>query len=107
MGSLTAWTDDSGLKISDGSDLSNTDVAGLGITSWETSEFSYNQATVTTNFNGANLSGLELTFSGNNFGYNDTFVGADFSNSIITATGNQIFLFSYVSYEISREPRSI
>lgn len=98
-GSITAWTD-STLKISDGSDLSNVDFTALGITSWTTAKFSFNQATGTANFDGANLSGLGLTFSGNNFGYNDTFVGADFSNATIAnASGNnQFFLFSDLSY---------
>ncbi|CAA6679924.1 MULTISPECIES: PEP-CTERM sorting domain-containing protein [unclassified Lentimonas] len=93
------WTD-STLKINDGSNLSNTDFTALGITSWATGKFSTNGGTAVTNFNGANLSGLGLTFSGNNFGYNDTFVGADFSNSTISnASGNnQFFLFSDLSY---------
>jgi uncharacterized protein YjbI with pentapeptide repeats len=81
------------LKLNAGSDLSSVVFTALGITSWASAKFANSAITI---WDGANLSGLNLTFTGNNFGYNDSMVGTDFSGSTIGngAAWNQFFLFS-------------
>jgi hypothetical protein len=87
---ISAWG--SGyLDLNDGSNLSGFDFTALGITSWTAGTFSSSDATT---WDGANLSGLNLTFTGHNFGYNDSMVGTDFSDSTITISSyNQAFLY--------------
>ncbi|CAA6691742.1 MULTISPECIES: sulfatase-like hydrolase/transferase [unclassified Lentimonas] len=59
-------------------------------TSWTTDAFSDASKTI---WDGTDLSGKTLTFSGNNFGYHDSMKAVDFSGSTIHTTGNQPFLF--------------
>jgi len=89
---LSTW-DATGLQIADGSNLTGLDMGELGVTAWTPTTFT---TTEVTRFDGANLSGMTLNLEVHNFGYNDSFVGADFSNSTInTGDGyNQLFLFS-------------
>jgi hypothetical protein len=87
---ITAWGT-ANLKLSDGSDLSGVDFPAFGITSWTAGTFG---TSTETTWDGANLSGLNLTFTGHNFGYNDSMVGTDFSGSTLTISNyNQPFLF--------------
>ncbi|MEP4078390.1 beta strand repeat-containing protein [Haloferula sp.] len=86
-GGITDW-DNTTLVINEGSDLSNVDFTALGLTSWTTS---FTTDTVTT-WDGANLSGLALTLTGNNNFFNDSFDGTNFSGATITAPGNQPFV---------------
>ncbi|MDC0497502.1 carbohydrate-binding protein [bacterium] len=88
--------DPSGVHLSllDGSDLSDIDFSALGITSWTTTDFD-NPALVT-NWDGANLSGITLHSDGD-FGANDSFTGADFSNVVwgtATSTADPAKFFS-------------
>jgi uncharacterized protein YjbI with pentapeptide repeats len=90
-GSLTAWTD-STLSFSDnvGTDV-GVDFTALGITSWTTAKW---VGSAVTKWDGANLSGLTLTFTGHNFGYNDSMKSVNFSGATITHQSyNQSFLF--------------
>ena len=93
---ITAWGT-SHLILNDGSDLEGVDFTALGITSWTNNSFG---SSAVTNFNSANLSGLQLTFSGHNFGYNDTMVGTNFSGVTLDNDGgyNQFFLFTDLRY---------
>ena len=78
--SITAWDSTSThLKLADGSDLSNMDFPGMGITSWATTDFG--DDSIVTSWDGANLSGITLYTDGN-FGAGDNFTGADFSNIV-------------------------
>jgi arylsulfatase A-like enzyme len=61
-----------------------------GATSWAVPSFDDAKKAV---WDGENLSGMTLRFSGNNFGYNDSMKAVDFSGSTIYTTGNQPFLF--------------
>jgi len=74
----------------DGSDFSNVDFTALGITSWDAGN-SFISGTTTT-FDGANLSGITVSFSGNNTPRDDSFVGTNFSGATINASGNQPFV---------------
>jgi len=91
-GPITNWTEAGNLKFNEGSDFTNVDFTTLGHTSWTTNNFG---AFATTTWDGANLSGLTFTHNGHNFGYNDSFVGTDFSGATIGngAAWNQFFLF--------------
>ena len=90
---ITAWGTGN-LVLTDGSDFSDVDFTALGITSW-TMPFFLNSVTT---WDRANLSGLTLTpptpSGGTFFGYNDKFVGTDFSGATITTAGNLPFVFS-------------
>ena len=89
-GGITNWTDAT-LDFNDGSDLSGVDFTTLGFMSWTSGKFGGGGSTT---WDGANLSGLTLTFNNHNFGYNDSMVGTEFSGATITTTGgNQPFLF--------------
>jgi len=85
---ITDWNSAATLSIVEGSDLSNVDFTALGITSWTTT---FTGAAVTT-WDGANLSGIELTFNGNNALRDDSFVGTNFSGATINAGNNQPFV---------------
>lgn len=74
----------------DGSDLSGVDFTKLKSKSWTTGSFGEGEMTI---WDGANLSGLTLNFTGHNFGYNDSMRKVDFSGSTISTNGNQAFLF--------------
>lgn len=65
-----------------------------GKKAWSTDAFSDPSITV---WDGADLSGMTLTFLGHNFGYNDWMKNVNFSETTINATGNQPFLFSDLS----------
>lgn len=60
------------------------------ITSWESDAYSDSGKSI---WDGADLSGMALAFSGHNFGYNDSMRKVDFSGSTISTNGNQAFLF--------------
>ena len=66
------------------------DFKAKGKRSWKTDALSEKSKTV---WDGADLSGMTLTFVGHNFGYNDSMKKVDFSGSTINTTGNQPFLF--------------
>lgn len=60
------------------------------VTSWESDAYSGSEKSV---WDGADLSGMTLAFSGHNFGFNDSMRKVDFSGSTISTNGNQAFLF--------------
>ncbi|MGJ8641241.1 MAG: carbohydrate-binding protein [Opitutaceae bacterium] len=82
------------LKFQDGSDLSGFNFTELGITEWTTTDF--DNASIVTNWNGANLSGITLHTDGN-FGAGDDFAGANLSNVVwgtATSTADPAKFFS-------------
>ena len=77
---ITNWDASSTyLQLLDGSDLSTIDFAGLGITSWTTTDFG--DPNLVTNWDRASLNGITLNSDGN-FGAGDSFTGTDFSNLV-------------------------
>lgn len=88
-GGITAW-DNTTLKIDDGSNLAGVDFTALGVTTWSAATF--NNSPVT-NFDGADLSGLQINLiaSSNNF-RDDSFIGTNFSGATITTAANQPFV---------------
>ena len=76
--------------VKKGGKLSPLDVKAKGKKSWETSAYGDSSKTV---WDGADLSGMSLTFSDHNFGYNDSMKKVNFSGSTINTSGNQPFLF--------------
>jgi len=85
---ITDWNSAATLSIVEGSDLSNVDFTALGIASWTTT---FTGPAVTT-WDGANLSGITLTFMGNNPLRDDSFVGTNLSGATINAGNNQPFV---------------
>ncbi|MGJ8650911.1 MAG: sulfatase-like hydrolase/transferase [Opitutaceae bacterium] len=65
-----------------------------GKQSWTTGAFTDASKTV---WDEANLSGKTLTFSGHNFGYNDSMKKVNFSEATINTTGNQPFISADLS----------
>ncbi|MGJ8656576.1 MAG: sulfatase-like hydrolase/transferase [Akkermansiaceae bacterium] len=60
-----------------------------GKKSWETHSFAEAAKMV---WDGVDLSGMTLTFSAHNFGYNDSMKKVNFSGSTLNTTGNQPFI---------------
>ena len=78
-------------KLKDGSNLSGFDLPALGIKSWSADSFGESAKTI---WNGTKLNGLTLTFTGHNFGRDDSMKQVDFSGATINTSGNQPFLFT-------------
>ena len=70
------------------------DFKAMGKKSWESNSLSDPSSEV---WDKADLSNMTLTFTGHNFGHNDSMKGVNFSSSTINTTGNQAFLFADLS----------
>ena len=58
---------------------------------WKTGDFTNESKEV---WDGVDLSGMTLTFTGNNFGYHDSMKKVNFSGATINTDGNQPFIFT-------------
>lgn len=87
-GGLTTWAT-TGLKFDESSNLSNVNFSTLGVTTWDAN---LPNSAATMVWDGANLSGLTLNFTGNNKFRDDSLVGVNFSGATIATNGNQPFV---------------